>query len=183
MIEILKQLFGEVSDDNLAKFNKALGEKFVAKTDFNAKLEEIKNLKGQLTERDGQLEKFKNDTTASEELKKTIETLQKNNKISEDNFKKQLAEKTLSAAIENALLRVKAVDPDLVKVKLNMENIKLDDSGKLTGLDEQIPDIKKNYGFLFEGENQSGYQPTGGKTPDPAPETLGGAIAEFYKQN
>ena len=45
MKEILKQLFGEaVTDDALKQFNAELGKKFVAKTDYNTKLEVIKSL-------------------------------------------------------------------------------------------------------------------------------------------
>lgn len=48
MKEILTQLFGEaVTDEALKTFNAELGKKFVAKTDFNAKSEEIKTLKAE----------------------------------------------------------------------------------------------------------------------------------------
>ena len=47
MKEILTQLFGEaVTDDAMKQFNAELGKKFVAKADFNAKVEEVKTLKG-----------------------------------------------------------------------------------------------------------------------------------------
>lgn len=169
MIETLKELFGEVTDENLTKFNKSLGERFVAKSDFNSKIEEIKDLKSQISERDKQLEQMKNSANAGDDLKNEIE-----------NLKKSFAEKTLSSAIENALLRADAVDTDLVRVKLNMDNIKIDDNGQINGLDEQLPELKKNYAFLFKNDSAADYTPSKGKTPDTAPETLGGAIKEFY---
>ena len=48
MKDILTQLFGDaVTDDAMKQFNAELGKKFVAKADFNAKVEEVKTLKGE----------------------------------------------------------------------------------------------------------------------------------------
>lgn len=67
MREILKQLFGEeaVTDDIIKQFNAELGKKFVAKADFNSKLEENKTLKGNIAEL---TEKVKNGEEIQTEL-------------------------------------------------------------------------------------------------------------------
>ena len=57
MKDFLTNLFGAeaVTEDNFAKFTAELSKRFVAKADFNSKLEEIKGLNTQITERDNQL--------------------------------------------------------------------------------------------------------------------------------
>ena len=60
MVEVLKNLFGDaVTDEALKAFNEELGKKFVAKSDYNGKLEEIKGLNAQITDRDKQLKTLK----------------------------------------------------------------------------------------------------------------------------
>ena len=84
-----------------------------------------------------------------------------------------------------------AKDFDLVYSKLDQEKIKYekDDKGEytVTGIDEQIKDVKEKYSFLFEEEND-GSQKTeinlGGehdKKANSTPSTLLGALQEKYK--
>ena len=84
MKNILTQLFGEaVTEDALKQFNSELGAKFVAKTDFNTKLEEIKTLKADkksLEEKIGELTETAN---SAEDYKNQLETLQKDIKEKE----------------------------------------------------------------------------------------------------
>ncbi len=82
-----------------------------------------------------------------------------------------------------------AKDFDLVYSKLDKEKIKYekDDKGEyiVSGIDEQIKDVKEKYSFLFEDEErQDSLIDLGGSheniTPK-APETLYGALKEKYK--
>ena len=105
-----------------------------------------------------------------------------------------------AAAIDLALTRARARDPQLTRAALNMDEIKIDKDGKVTGLDAQVEGLKKDKAWLFEddaaagqpsGEGSgksasggkpsggSGYTPTGGGKPNAAVD-LRSAIAEHY---
>lgn len=105
-----------------------------------------------------------------------------------------------AAAIDLALTRARARDPQLTRAALNMDEIKIDKDGKVTGLDAQVEGLKKDKAWLFEddpaagqpsGEGNgkgasggkpsggSGYTPTGGGKPNAAVD-LRSAIAEHY---
>ena len=76
MKEILTQLFGEaVTDDAMKQFNAELGKKFVAKADFNAKVEEVKTLKGEKKTLEDDIAKLNENANSNEEVKKELEAL------------------------------------------------------------------------------------------------------------
>lgn len=88
----------------------------------------------------------------------------------------------LDVAVSNAFKSANVADEVSVKANLNMENVKFDDEGKLTGLDEQLAELQKNKPFLFTqpikklslGGSAAGagaIKSTGG---------IKGAVAEFY---
>lgn len=105
-----------------------------------------------------------------------------------------------AAAIDLALTRARARDPQLTRAALNMDEIKIDKDGKVTGLDAQVEGLKKDKAWLFEddpaagqpggednGKGAAGGKPSGGSAYTPAaggkPNTavdLGSAIAEHY---
>lgn len=76
MKEILTQLFGDaVTDDAMKQFNAELGKKFVAKADFNAKVEEVKTLKGEKKALEDEVAKLNENANGNEDVKKELEAL------------------------------------------------------------------------------------------------------------
>lgn len=76
MKEILTQLFGDaVTDDAMKQFNAELGKKFVAKADFNAKVEEIKTLKGEKKTLEDEVARLNENANSNEDVKKELEAL------------------------------------------------------------------------------------------------------------
>ena len=76
MKDILTQLFGEaVTDDAMNQFNAELGKKFVAKADFNAKVEEVKALKGDKKTLEEEISKLNENANGNEDVKKELEAL------------------------------------------------------------------------------------------------------------
>lgn len=109
-----------------------------------------------------------------------------------------------AAAIDLALTRARARDPQLTRAALNMDEIKIDKDGKVTGLDAQVEGLKKDKAWLFEDDPAAGqqdgansgksaagansgksaaggsaYTPAAGGKPNTAVD-LGSAIAEHY---
>lgn len=76
MKEILTQLFGDaVTDDAMKQFNAELGKKFVAKSDFNAKVEEVKTLKGEKKTLEDEVTRLNENANGNEDVKKELEAL------------------------------------------------------------------------------------------------------------
>jgi hypothetical protein len=76
MKDILTQLFGDaVTDDAIKQFNAELGKKFVAKADFNAKVEEVKTLKGEKKALEDEVSKLNENANGNEDVKKELEAL------------------------------------------------------------------------------------------------------------
>ena len=76
MKEILTQLFGDaVTDDAIKQFNAELGKKFVAKADFNAKVEEVKTLKGEKKTLEDEVTRLNENANGNEDVKKELEAL------------------------------------------------------------------------------------------------------------
>ena len=76
MKEILTQLFGDaVTDGAMKQFNAELGKKFVAKADFNAKVEEVKTLKGEKKTLEDEVSKLNENANSNEDVKKELEAL------------------------------------------------------------------------------------------------------------
>lgn len=76
MKEILTQLFGDaVTDDAMKQFNAELGKKFVAKADFNAKVEEIKTLRGEKKTLEDEVSRLNENANGNEDVKKELEAL------------------------------------------------------------------------------------------------------------
>ena len=65
----------------------------------------------------------------------------------------------------DALRNANAVDPDLVFTLIDKSKLKFDDSGKLTGIDEQITALKASKPNLFpDGGTKGGRKDTPGGT-------------------
>ena len=76
MKEILTQLFGDaVTDDAMKQFNAELGKKFVAKADFNAKVEEVKTLKDEKKTLEDEVTRLNENANGNEDVKKELEAL------------------------------------------------------------------------------------------------------------
>ncbi|MCM1545136.1 MAG: phage scaffolding protein [Ruminococcus sp.] len=151
MLEWLKTILADAySDDIDTKVSAEIGKNFVAKADFNATNEAKKKLEATIGERDKQLEDLKKSSGDNADLKKQIEDLQKQNANQKKTHDAEINQLKLDNAVELALSGVKAKNSKAVKAMLNMENVKFDESGKLTGLDKQLEELKKSDSYMFD---------------------------------
>lgn len=73
MLSWLKEILGDgYTDEFDKKISQEIGKSFVAKSDFNAKNESLKNLEAQIADRDKQLEDLKKSTGDVDGLKAQI---------------------------------------------------------------------------------------------------------------
>lgn len=141
LIEILKALFG----DEALTF-----EQFAEKVN-NAADVKLGNLAG------GQyIEKEKYDEV-SNQLKTANENLEGydpewQTKLAQADGEKKLNDYKFEQAVESAINNAGAADLVSVKANLDMSKVSQTEDGSITGLDEQLAELKTNKPFLFKSD-------------------------------
>lgn len=171
-------------DGILKLYKESLDGQFVPKHRFDEANSEVKTIKEQIAERDKQiadLKKFEGDAQALGEKIKTLET---ENANKSKQYETALAQEKKRNTVKLALLADevdKPHDVDMVLSLLNLDNVKIDESGKITeGFKEQKETLKKEKGFLFDAKPNNPNPPSGFKfkgTP-PADGDNGGQPAD-----
>ncbi len=159
MLDWLKTILGEGYNEELdRKISQEIGKNFVARKDFNEKLNTIKTLEGTVAERDKQLETLKGSTGDIDAMKQQIADLQKQNKADKDAYDAEVARIRLDNAVESALTKARAKNNVAAKALLEafLKDAKLGEDGTVKGLDEAIEGLRKSEAtsFLFETPNQ-----------------------------
>lgn len=167
-------------------------EGYIPKARFDEVNEAKKQLDKDIKARDKQIEDIKKNAGDNEELKQQIETLQTENKTAKEKYEAELKDLQISNAIKLAISD-KAQDADLVAGLFDKSKLILGEDGKVTGLEEQLKDLKENKGFLFKTEEPADPKPTpgfkvGGNGGNPNPQDGGdtpsikGALTAMFAQ-
>ena len=142
-------LSDELAQKVIDNFGDIVDGAYVTKERFNEVNKEKKNLETQLGERDKQLDDLKKNNESNEDLKKTIQDLQAANKTAKEEADKALAAERKSNAIKLELMG-KVHNPDVVMNMLKMDDIIMDDNGKVkSGLKEALKTLKQSDSYLF----------------------------------
>lgn len=137
---------------------------FVPRMRMNEVNEENKTLKQTVSDRDKQLDDLKKSSGDSVELKKQIEALQLANSEQKKAHEAEITQLKLDNAVETALTAAGVKNNKALRALLDPDKIKLDDSGKLSGLSEQLEAVRKTDGYLFKEKDDvapvmKGFQP------------------------
>ncbi len=156
MKDILKQLFGEaVTEDVLKQFNAELGKKFVAKTDYNTKLEVIKNLENEKGEFENKIKSLTDKAKTADDVQKELDDLKADIKKKEDAEKEAAEDKALTEAIV-ATFGDKKFTSDYVRngiiADIKTEIAKPENKGK--GYAEILDGLTKDKPGIFENPNK-----------------------------
>ena len=158
---------GKLDVESLIKdVNKTAPEHVVPKDQYNTVAQERNQLKTTVKDRDTQLEDLKK-AGSVEDLKKQIEDLKEANKKKDGEYQQQINDMVIDAAIEKAL--EKASHPELLKLKIDRTTLKVEGEGtdrKVTGLDDVVSNLKKDYKDFFPVEKRGRGNPTEGKPAD-----------------
>ena len=162
---LTKEQIDSIMDENGKDVNAAKGDLEQVKT-------ELKQTKGQLTERDQQIETLKTSAGDNDGLKQQIADLQEQNKQKDRDHQEEIKNLRLDAAIRSAI-GDSAQDADLVSGLIDKAKLLLSDDGKVTGLEEQVKALKENKAFLFKDEGvqdpQPGFRVGASRGQDPKP--------------
>lgn len=138
---------------------------YIPKARFNEVNEKNKDLVAQIADRDKQLTTLKKAAGDNESLKAQIEDLQKANKEQMEAADARIKTLQLDSAIKLALGE-SVQDLDIVSSLIKRDTLVLGEDGKVSGLKEQVEDLRKTKPFLFKQEGgMPGYHPRGGGGP------------------
>ena len=184
-MEFLKEFLGEElyaqveaklkGNDKVKLANLASGE-YISKSKYN---DDIKAKDTKISELSETVKKFDGvDVTALQDSVKTWEK----------KYKEDLAAEKLNNAIELQIASSGCKNSKMLKACLDSSIIKLNDDGTLTGLKEQLENVKKESPFLFETQEPNadkganvnlGTDHEKGK-PNTHVDTLASALADHY---
>ncbi|MGQ5708820.1 phage scaffolding protein [Lactobacillus sp. PSON] len=138
--------------------------------DINSVKEEVstlttanENFKSQIAERDKDLKNLRSQVKDNEDLSNQFKELQGKYKNDTTKLTNELNQTKLNNAVDRKLSANNVRNVKAVKALLNMDSVKLDDNGNLSGLDDQIKTIKQSDSYLFNEGTKQNYEPSNGK--------------------
>lgn len=172
--ELLKKLGVDESklDSAVSDIGKEIPKHFVPKQQYNDLSEAKRKAEKDVTDRDAQIAELGKTAGASDDLKKQIDQLQKDNKDAADKHAAELKELTLTNAIKSALIG-KVHDETLVAGLVDRSKLVVDGE-KVVGLDDQLKGLQESKSFLFLSQQDPQFRgitpfdgkPNGGTPPD-----------------
>jgi hypothetical protein len=147
----------------------------VPKSRLDDKINEAKDLKDQIAQRDKDLADLKKKAEGNADLQTKFEMFEKQYKDEKEALETKIKETQLTSALKLALAG-KVHDADLVTGLIDKTKIELGEDGNVTkGLDEQIKTLQESKSFLFVPETKgSGIK---GATPPDGDKGSGGEVS------
>ncbi|MGN7402746.1 phage scaffolding protein [Cytobacillus praedii] len=154
-----------LSEEQADKVISGFGQ-MVPKTRLDDKINEVKDLKDQIIQRDKDLTELKKQADGNADLQTKFEALEKQYKDEKVILETKIKETQMSSALKLALAG-KVHDADLVTNLIDKTKIELGVDGNVSkGLDEQIKELQTSKSFLFvqetKGSGIKGATPPGG---------------------
>ncbi len=156
--EFLKNLglSDEAIDKVMAENGKDIND---IKTQLNTAETERESYKSQVEERDTQISQLKTNNTDNAELQKQLTDLQSQIQTKDSDATQQLSAAKKEFAIKLALKDSGTVNSDILFGQVNMDNVVIQDDGKISGLDDQVATFKESMPYLFQSTETA--KPTG----------------------
>lgn len=107
-------------------------------------------LQTQLDQQTSEIEELKKSTETSAETKKALDDLQASFDSYKTDAEKTLAEAQKTNAVKLALKDSGTVNTELLFGQVNMDNVIIQDDGKVSGLDDQLATFKESMPYLFQ---------------------------------
>ncbi|MCL0330605.1 phage scaffolding protein [Apilactobacillus xinyiensis] len=130
-------------------------------SDYDELKAERDNLQSQIDKSNKDLKELRKSAGDNEELKSKIKSLQDENKSLESKHAEEMQSMKLNSAIDAKLTEAKARNIKPLKAMLDMDKIKFNDDGTLTGLDDQVAGLQKSDAYLFDNGKRTNYEPNG----------------------
>lgn len=131
------------------------------------------------------IEQLKSQNAGNEDLQKSITDYEATvAKLTAENEQLKIDKAVEVALLEN---KAKASDIDYLMFKLKQDHkeIKLDENGKVKGIDDLVSGLKTSYANNFESASKKTYEPNKlpqGKPAEDEPQSLAEALAQQYNK-
>jgi hypothetical protein len=139
----------------------SINGKFIPKSRFDEVNEQLKDVRGQVTERDTQIAGLKRFQGSADELKAKVTALQEANTKASEEYASKLASVQKTYAVRSAI-GPDAQDPDLLLKLIDMDSVSITGDGKAIGVGEQIDALRKDRPYLFKAKAAEGAEGTDG---------------------
>ncbi|OAZ15921.1 scaffold protein [Lactococcus lactis RTB018] len=151
--EFLKNLglSDEAIDKVMAENGKDVND---IKTQLNTAESERESYKSQVEERDTQISQLKTNNTDNAELQKQLTDLQSQIQTKDSDATQQLSAAKKEFAVKLALKDSGTVNSDILFDQVNMDNVIIQDDGKISGLDDQVATFKESMPYLFQSTEE-----------------------------
>ena len=150
MLDWLKDILGEVYTDEIdEKVSKEIGQGFVAKAEFNAKVKKIGENEKTILEQTKELDNLRQTNVDAAAAQKERDDLKKEYEARENALRVEYAAKW-------ALKEAGAKDPDLLLHKLDLKDAKLAEDGTVEGLADQIKHLTEDDATSYHFEVKTG---------------------------
>lgn len=151
-----------LTDEQIAEINKEIPLEFMPKHVYNEKVEDLKKANETIESREQDIENLKKVDVDSQGLKNQLETLTTQYQTDRSMWETEKTETAKANAVK-MMLGSKVHDIDVALSLLNLKKIEVDETGKITGFDEQFTGLKETKSYLFKQEDAP--KATGGFVP------------------
>ena len=146
--------FTEEQAKNIMKMHQdSIDGNYIPRATFEAERDKSKNLAAQVQERETQIAELKTFKGTADQLQEKITTLETQNKEAKDKFEADLLQAQKDAAIKFSIFN-SVIDPDDVIPKLDQSKIVFKDGKIVSGLTEQVDELKKSKPHYFKTEEK-----------------------------
>lgn len=166
-----------LTDEQVEAVVNDYGQNYVSKPQFNTKNEELKQVKGELTKVNAEIDTLKKANEGNAELTKQIETMKAEAVEREKTYKAELHKMQVDSIVERSLLTAKAKNTKAVRALLNLEDAKIKDD-EIVGLSEQLSALATSDPYLFEATQAEATPITGTKPGGNSTGISGGGITK-----
>ena len=152
-----------LTDEQVEAVVNDYGQNYVSKAQFNTKNEELKQVKGELTKVNTEIDGLKKANEGNAELTKQIEEMKAQADEREKAYKAELHKMQVDSIVERSLLTAKAKNSKAVRALLNLDDVKIKDD-EIVGLSDQLNALATSDPYLFETV-ATGAKPISGTKP------------------
>lgn len=137
---------------------------YIPKKRFDEVNDSKKGLEKQIKDKNEQLKSLEEKVKSNEEAEKIIKKLQQDNELAMKSYEAKIKDMTIISAIQSKLVNVKY--SDLLVDKFDKAVLAVNKDGTVSGIDEQLTILKKQYSDLFMVNTKSKETNCQGKNPE-----------------
>ena len=137
---------------------------YIPKKRFDEVNDAKKDLEKQIKDKNEQVKSLEEIIKSNEEAEKIIKRLQQDNELAMKSYEAKIKDMTITSAIQSKLVNVKY--SDLLVGKFDKTVLAVNKDGTVSGIDEQLTILKKQYSDLFMVNTKDKETNCQGKNPE-----------------